>query len=230
MKKARWHGFYTDEHGRDPITVNVAGNEVSTVLRGVTFTGNALNDLAPVTALPPDAPFALYYEALCACTFEWTIPVSLDTPDGIRPAELACTLTLGDPPDRLGLYYENLGLRLDYEGACAVTTMQHDLFETALTDLSGQLVPGVTLRACVTCSLAAYPPFHGSDFVGGLACFRGNQDEFLATTSKGELYQIWNTRTEFVLETYLCPRYLPGRAGQPGNVPQSGAVSRGEPG
>jgi hypothetical protein len=53
MRKARWHGFYTDAHGREEIIVDAHGNQVTTVLRGVTFTGNALNDLAPVTALPP---------------------------------------------------------------------------------------------------------------------------------------------------------------------------------
>jgi hypothetical protein len=59
----------------------------------------------------------------------------------------------------------------------------------------------------VTCVLSAYPPFRGSDFLGGLACFRDNQDEFLSISGKGELNQIWGTRTDFVLETYLCPRY-----------------------
>jgi hypothetical protein len=96
MKKARWHGFYTDAHGREEITVDAQGNQVTTVLRGVTFTGNGLNDLAPVTALAPDASFALYYEALSACTIEWTMPVSLDTPDGVRQGDL----TRG-PPDRM---------------------------------------------------------------------------------------------------------------------------------
>jgi hypothetical protein len=211
MKKARWHGFYSDAHGREEITVDAQGNQVTTVLRGVTFTGNGLNDLAPVTALAPDAPFALYYEALCACTIEWTMPVSLDTPDGSRQGDLICTLTLGDPPDRPGLYYENLGLKLAYDGTCARTTGSHDLFETALADLAGQLLPGVTLRACVTCALSAYPPFRGSDFLGGLACFRDNEEAFLAISGKAELNQIWGARTEFVLETYLCPRY---RAGQ----------------
>ena len=207
MKKARWHGSYSDAHGRDEITVDAQGNQVTIVLRGVTFTGNGLNDLAPVTAVAPDAPFALYYEALCACTIEWTMPVSLDTPGGGRQGDLICTLTLGDPPDRPGLYYENLDLKLAYDGTCARTTGSHDLFETALADLAGQLLPGTTLRACVTCALSAYPPFRGSDFLGGLACFRDNDEAFLAISGKAELNQIWGTRTEFVLETYLCPRY-----------------------
>jgi Family of unknown function (DUF6304) len=209
MKQARWRGFYSDAHGREEITVDALGNQVTTVLRGVTFTGNGLNDLAPVTALARDAPFTLYYEALCACTIEWTMPVSLDTPDGVRQADLICTLTLGDPPDRPGLYYESLCLQLAYDGMCARTTGSHDLFETALADLSAELLPGVTLRACVTCGLSAYPPFRGSDFLGGLACFRDNEDAFLAISGKAELNQIWGTRTEFVLETYLCPRYRP---------------------
>jgi hypothetical protein len=209
MGKARWHGFYTDAHGREEIIVDAHGNQVTTVLRGVTFTGNALNDLAPVTALAPDAPFALYYEALCACTIEWTMPVSLDTPAGVGRGDLICVLTLGDPPDRPGLYYESLDLALEYDGMVARTTGSHDLFETALADLAGQLLPGVTLRACVTCSLSAYPPFRGSEFLGGLACFRDNSEAFLAASGRVELHQIWSTRTEFVLETYLCPRYRP---------------------
>jgi hypothetical protein len=212
MKQARWHGCYSDAHGREEITVDAQGNQVTTVLRGVTFTGNGLNDLAPVTALAPDAPFTLYYEALCACTIEWTMPVGLNTPDGVRQGELISTLTLGDPPDRPGLYYESLGLKLAYDGTFARTTGSHDLFETALADLAAQLLPGVTLRACVTCALSAYPPFRGSDFLGGLACFRDNHEQFLAISGKAELNQIWGTRTEFVLETYLCPRY---RAGHP---------------
>ncbi len=214
MKKARWHGFYSDAHGCEDLTVDAQGNQVTTVLRGVTFTGNGLNDLAPVSALATDAPFALYYEALCACTIEWTMPVSLDTPTGVRQADLICTLTLGDPPDRPGLYYENLDLTLECGDMRAQTTGAHDIFETALTDLAAQLLPGVRLRACVNCSLAAYPPFRGSEFLGGLACFRDNEEEFLATSGKGELNQIWGSRTEFVLETYLCPRYRPALPAQ----------------
>jgi Family of unknown function (DUF6304) len=207
MKNARWTGSYADARGREQISVDVTGNQVSTVIRGVTFVGSALNDLAAVTALAPDAPFALYYEALCACTFEWTMPVSLDTPDGVAQAALVCTLTLGEAPGRAGTYYQSLHLSLDNDGVRATTTGPHDLFETAVADLAGQLIPGVTLRACATCALSAYPPFRGSDFFGGLACFRGNKAAFLAIASKGELYQIWDTRTEFVLESYLCPEY-----------------------
>lgn len=207
MHRARWHGYYTDAHGREELTVDAQGNQVTTVLRGVTFTGNALNDLAPVTALAPDAPFALYYEALCACTIEWTMPVSLNTPAGVRQGDLICTLTLGDPPDRPGLYYESLDLTLEHDGILARTTGSHDLFETALADLAAQLLPGVTLRACATCSLSAYPPFRSSDFFGGLACFRDNQEEFLAASGRVELHQIWTTRTDLVLETHLCPQY-----------------------
>jgi hypothetical protein len=210
MKQARWAGSYADAAGRECISVEVSGNAVSAQIRGITFVGRALNDLAPVTALAADTSFTLYYEALCACTFDWTMPVSLDTPDGVREADMVCVLTLGEPPGRGGTYDENLSLSLSYDGADAATTGPHDLFETAIADLAAKLPPGVSLRACATCELSAYPPIRASEFFGGLACFRDNQATFLAAASTSDLHQIWHTRTEFVLETYLCPEFRRG--------------------
>jgi hypothetical protein len=58
---------------------------------------------------------------------------------------------------------------------------------------------------------------------GDLACFRGNADVYLTVSSKREIFQIWDTLTEYVAETHLCPSYQRRRphAGYRGGFPEA---------
>ena len=75
-----------------------------------------------------------------------------------------------------------------------------------MLDLQRQLPAGSYLRACITCAYSDYSP-GGNGLFGGLACFRGHKAEYLAVRSKRDLLDIWDKRTGFVQETYLCPEF-----------------------
>jgi hypothetical protein len=51
-----------------------------------------------------------------------------------------------------------------------------------------------------------YSPY-GHGLFGGLACFRGNKAGYRAVTGKDDLFAVWDTMTEFVQETHLCPEF-----------------------
>ena len=65
---------------------------------------------------------------------------------------------------------------------------------------------GTLMKACINCAFSDYSPV-GHGLFGGLACFRGNKAGYRGVTSKGGLFKIWDTMTEFVQETYLCPEF-----------------------
>lgn len=220
--KARWAGFYTDVRGREPIVIELDGRQLRTQIRGVTFAGDGLNNLAPVTALSGGASFTLYFGTLASCALEWAMSIGIGAPDGTRQGQLGCQLTLGDPADRPSAYREDLSLWLDYDGGQARTTQAHDTFEGALAELAGELPPGTSLRACISCALSAYPPLHGRDLFGGLACFRDAGPAFLAAKSRPELASVWESRTEFVPEMYLCPKFVPAEVAQLGWAAEAG--------
>jgi hypothetical protein len=203
--KAHWAGAYSDVYGHEQITINIDGLTLSTELRGVTFTGDP-DALAPATGLPPDAPFPLHLGTLCSCTLQWHMPVSIISPSGQTTAELSCQLVLGDPAPSGGLDREDLTLALRYREVHVRTSRAHDDFESALADIQRQLPPGLTLKVCISCAFSDYSPA-GNGLFGGLACFRGNKEAYLAVSSKREMFQVWDTRTEFVPEIYLCPSY-----------------------
>jgi hypothetical protein len=132
---ARWPGFYTDARGRDPVAISTDGHAFIMELRGVTFTGEMFDDMEPAVSPGADAPFTLHHGTLCACTLEWTMPVSLTTAAGERTAHLDCRLVLGAPDSRNALDREDLDLTLRHENIQVTTTRSHGWFEDALTDI-----------------------------------------------------------------------------------------------
>jgi hypothetical protein len=217
---ARWPGFYTDARGRDPVAISTDGHAFSMELRGVTFTGEMFDDMEPAVSPGADAPFTLHHGTLCACTLEWTMPVSLTTAAGERTAHLDCRLVLGAPDSRNALDREDLDLTLRHENIQVTTTRSHGWFEDALTDIQRQLPPGADLKACISCAFSDYHPA-GSPLFRGMACFRDNQQAYLAVRSKRDIFSVYPTATEFVPETYLCPCYRRRgpRAGYRGGFP-----------
>lgn len=95
---------------------------------------------------------------------------------------------------------------LRWNSSQVATTTSHGLFETALADIQRQLPADTDLKACISCALADYLPA-GNGLFGTLACFRDNQQAYLQAHSKFDIFQIWDTVTEYVAETYLCPQY-----------------------
>jgi hypothetical protein len=220
--RARWPGTYSDAHGHEAISISMDRFTLSMELQGVTFTGASFDDFAPATSLPAHARFTLHDGALCACILTWTMPITLSTADGEQQADLNCRLVLGEPGDRGGLSREDLSLTLHYPGGRAATATPHGFFETALAAIQRQLPPGQHLKSCISCAFSDYRP-GGNGLFGDLACFRDNQQGYLAVTTKADIFRVWDTFTEHVPETYLCPQFQPRRphAGYRGGFPDS---------
>jgi hypothetical protein len=134
------------------------------------------------------------------------MPVSMIAPSGHTTAQLSCQLILGDPAASGGLDREDLTLALHYQAVHVRTAHAHGYFETALADIQRQLPPGLTLKACISCAFSDYSPA-GNGLFAGLACFRDNKEAYLAVSTKWQMFQVWDTLTEFVPEIYLCPSY-----------------------
>ena len=215
-------GFYEDARGREVISISIENRTISTEIRGARFTGDSFDDLMPAASPGAELPFSLHHGALCSCTIEWTMPVTLATGDGDRTASLDCRLALGDQAQRGGLDREDLYITLHHDAWQAAAGPAGGMFETALIGLQRQLPPGVGLKACISCGLSDYSPA-GNGLFGDLACFRGNADVYLTVSSKREIFQIWDTLTEYVAETHLCPSYQRRRphAGYRGGFPEA---------
>lgn len=85
-------------------------------------------------------------------------------------------------------------------------------FEDEMLDLQRQLPDNGRIKTCIGCGLSDYSPY-GSAMFGALACFRTNKERYRRVQSKGELFEIWESRDRFVQETYLCPDFEPRRSG-----------------
>ena len=72
-----------------------------------------------------------------------------------------------------------------------------------MLDLQGRLPSGTFMKACINCAFSDYSAY-GHGLFGGLACFRGNKAGYRVVTGKDELFDVWDTLTEFVQETHLC--------------------------
>ncbi|MBA2544438.1 MAG: hypothetical protein H0V17_32650, partial [Deltaproteobacteria bacterium] len=79
-------------------------------------------------------------------------------------------------------------------------------------DLQQKLPEGGYLRACIGCGLSDYSPI-GNGLFGGLACFRETKTAYRAVSTKTGLFAIWDSLTEFVQETYVCPEFERRRPG-----------------
>ena len=85
-------------------------------------------------------------------------------------------------------------------------------FEGEMLDLQRQLPSDCFLKACINCAFSDYSPY-GHSLFGWLACFRNNKIGYRDVSCKDVLFDVWDTMTEFVPETHLCPEFekrMPG--------------------
>jgi Family of unknown function (DUF6304) len=204
---APWPGYYADQHGREAVTVQNGGQTLAVRIRGVRFIGADFDILEPDEPPPASARLVLCDGALCSCTIECDVPVQLTTAaDVSTPGVLRCRVTLGAPRDRGRGDRVQLQLAVEPGDILVTSSGTHGVFETALIDVQRQLPPGLHLKTCISCAFSDYFPA-GSLMFGGLACFRDNRAAYRTVTNKRDLFSIWDTRTEYVQETYLCPEY-----------------------
>jgi len=199
---------YQDKHGEEITTLQNDGKQLSMTVRGVTFAGNDFDSLE--ATISPDSPqlksFTLHANSLAACDIECDMPM-IFIANGIEaPCNLHIHLKLGKPLSNGAIENEALQLRLDLNGKSYTSCGQHGWFEDELVELHQCLPEPVYLKCCFNCASSDYFPA-GYGLFGGLACFRDNKQQYLKVENKSDLFQIWETMTELVQETYLCAEF-----------------------
>jgi hypothetical protein len=206
--QAKYAARYEDRSGLELTSITNDGKRLSLRLRGVEFQGQDFDGLEPEGPLDPArlASFTLNHGELCACVIEAEIPIPIATPGGEVEGMLRVHLELGGPAPNGGIDREVLELALRIGERCLASSGTSGLFEDELLDIQKQLPPDVYMRACINCAFSDYNPA-GQGLFGCLACFRDNKRAYLAVRDKQELFRIWDTMTEWVQETYLCPEF-----------------------
>ncbi|HEU4404403.1 MAG TPA: DUF6304 family protein [Polyangiaceae bacterium] len=208
MNERSYPALYQDDQGVEAVTLRNDGKALRVTVRGVEFRGVDFDALEPVAGVEAAerAGFCLSQGALCACELEFTMTLPVETPGATRVCELRVALTFGRPASDGALEREELLLELRFEGRKLRSSGKDGWFEDALLGLQRQLPEGAYLRACIGCAYSDYNPA-GHGLFGGLACFRDNKAAYRAVRDKRSLFAIWDTMTEYVQETHLCPEF-----------------------
>jgi hypothetical protein len=199
---------YRDRRGEVATFIRNDGKTLSMIVRRVEFSGPDFDSLSPARNADPSdlATFTLAKGDLCSCLFEaeMTVPVVVrERPD---KATLRVRLELGDPRPDGGIDRETLSLVLCVGDEGVESGGTSGWFEGELLDIQRQLSPDAFIKACINCAFSDYSPY-GHGLFGSLACFRDNKAAYLSVKSKDDLFRIWDSMTEFVQETYLCPEF-----------------------
>lgn len=209
-----YQGSYTDRLGEEPMTLHNDGQVLRTKIRGVTFWGYDFDGLTPEEDTPPEklTSFTLQQGDLCSCVIECDMPIPVVIGEEIMEGRLRVFLDLGDPVSNGGLDHETLTLSLTVMGQTFTGSGRSGCFEDELLEIQAALPQGAYMRACINCAFSDYNPAgHGS--FGAMMCFRDNQEEYLSVKNKADFFRMWDTRTEYVQETYLCPQFRRRRPG-----------------
>ena len=205
--------IYRDEQGEVITWLHNDGETLRMVVRGVEFVGSDFDGFEPSKQTDPSSlsSFTLHRGELCSYTLECDIPVPVvgtkaDT--GI----LHTRLKIGDPAPKGWIDYEHLEIELRLGEHCFLSSGESGWFEDELLDIQKQLPAGIYLKACINCAFSDYSPY-GHGLFGCLACFRDNKDGYCSVQSKSDLFRIWDTMTEYVQETYVCPEFARRKPG-----------------
>ena len=203
--EATYAARYKDRSGEERTTILNDGEALAMVARGVRFRGNDFDNFEPQGVLNPAelSSFTFLRGSLCFCTIGADIPLPVVTPSGTEDGLLTFELELGGPLPTGQMDGEQLRLHLTFNGQSFSSGGKTGWFEGEMLDLQGKLPPGTFMRSCINCACSDYSPC-GHGLYGNLACFRGNKAGYRAVTGKDDLFEVWDTMTEFVQETYLC--------------------------
>jgi hypothetical protein len=200
--------IYSDKRGSENILISNTGissveGAMKTTIRGVVFTGNRFDALAPAQ---PSELFDLAQGDLNNCLFTVHFPIRLQTPDGLRLVEIVAVIKVEIPsrstyPDTTDVktYLVQPEFSIASRGASGC-------IESELLSLESQLPPGFHLQMCLTCGLSDYSPA-GQQTFGNLACFRDVVEEYYKVHSKADIFALWKRLTEYVQETHYCTAY-----------------------
>jgi hypothetical protein len=208
---------YQDAQGEEDTIMENDGKQLRMVVRGVEFVGSDFDGLEPSLdpADPRLASFTLHARSLCACHLAWVMPLPVVVGEELLEGQVQVDLELGQPrPEgNRGIDQETLRLCFSFGGASFWSKgTSGGFFEDELRDIQQALPEGAYLKACISCAFSDYSPY-GNGLFGCLACFRGNKAGYRQVNGKHDLFAIWDTMTEFVQETSLCPEFEHRRPG-----------------
>jgi Family of unknown function (DUF6304) len=211
---ARYPALYRDAHGEEATLIENDGKTLRMVVRGVEFTGRMFDDFEPSIAQddPALVPFSLYCGSLCSYVIECDIPLPVAFGDETLDGRLHVRLDLGNPrqgttgPVIGGIDRVDLLLTLTTAGQSLRSCGKHGWFENELDEIQHALPPGIFMKNCLNCAFSDYSPY-GNGLFGCLACFRDNKEAYRSVHTKADIFRMWDTMTEFVQETYLCPEF-----------------------
>lgn len=221
---AIYPAIYRDKNGAESTTITNNGKTLSMRVRGVEFLGGDFDALEPVSGSDPEKldtfafwPDTVYKQGdlrfdklptnmLCECEIECVIPVTVVNGNEVLDGFLGMRLILGKHIPPRGLDEETLFLKLDIGHDSFRSNTNIGWFEYGLVDIQAQLPDSTFMKACINCAFSDYSPY-GNGLFGGMACFRDNKSGYSRVKSKDDLFDIWQTMTEFVQETYLCGEF-----------------------
>lgn len=224
MLNANYPASYSDANGKEETIIRNDGETLRMRVRGVEFYGKAFFDLEPEKGTEASllAAFCLierlngydashYYE-LCNCTIECNMPLPMRVNGRTSEALLHVRADFGVPDPRRIHDKDVLHLTLHYLGGEYRGRGTSGWFEDEMLEIQQALPEGAAMLACINCAYSDYNPAgHGA--FGSMACFRDNKSEYLRADSKDDIFLIWDTLTEHVQETYVCPEFEPRRTG-----------------
>jgi len=205
-----WHYStrYSDARGTEVVSLRNDGTKLFIRLRGVSFCGRDFDSLEADSQAAPEAlaSFDLHRGALCNCTIECEIPVSVVSAGGeATMCALEMRLELGKPAANGGLDRELLALSIHVDGQAFHSAGNSGWFEDELLSLRSLMPSGTYLKACFSCAHSDYSPY-GHRMFGGMACFRTLKEEYSRVKDKFDLFRILD-KAEVVQETYICPEF-----------------------
>jgi len=212
--KDEYPTIFRDNYGEASTIIHNDGRTLSMTIRGVTFHGDDFDSFEPTEGTDPNAQnqFVFQCGCLCSCEVETQIPIVIQIGDVTTTELLTVHLELGGPAPNGGIDREVLTLAVRRNGQVVTAQKGFGWFEDALLDIQQQLPSDTFMKSCINCAFSDYSPA-GHGLFGGLACFRDNKEGYMTVSSKAGLFSIWDTMTEFVQETFLCPEFERRRKG-----------------
>ena len=204
---------YKDRLGEERTTILNDGGTLTMHVRGVRFSGEDFDRFEPQDTSDPMrlSSFSFLHGSLSSCVIEADIPIPVVTPNGEDDALLTFTLELGDPTPTGQMDRERLKLRLATGGQAYHSGGKSGWFEEEMLDLQRRLPAGTYMKACINCAFSDYSPY-GHGLFGNMICFRANKAGYLAIPQgenfeKDNYFDVMDTVSERVQETYLCPEF-----------------------
>lgn len=199
---------YSDKFGEVTTTIHNDGETLQINLRGVEFSGKWFDDFEAeqTTSTESLKAFPSEQRELSDCTLEWEMPLAIVSNEGEVSGTLLAYLKLGALRQNRGLEKISLLLKLRYAEQLISSRGFSGLFECELLDIQKALPSGLSLKCCFGCAYSDYSPY-GQAIFGTMACFRNSKAKYLSVTDKFDLFEIWDTASYPVQETYLCPEF-----------------------